>query len=205
MELNDAAAAFREFVAVIKALRTPGSGCPWDLEQTHQTLRPYLVEETYEVLDALDRGADADFREELGDLLLQIVLHAQVADDRAAFSIVDVVRGITAKMVRRHPHVFGSTPAKDVDEVRRNWDAIKAEERRAVGGEKVARVPLGLPALLRAQRVAEQTATDGGSDDLMDARQLGARLFELCRIAQRLGLSAEDALREHTAREEHSR
>src|SRR3954470_6081166 len=108
MDLDESAKAFRELAAVIQALRTPGTGCPWDLEQDRRTLRPYLIEEAYEVLDAIDSGDDRAFREELGDLLLQVVLHAQVADDRGAFSITEVVRGIAAKMVRRHPHVFGS-------------------------------------------------------------------------------------------------
>jgi MazG family protein len=135
MDLDEAAQAFRDFVAVIKALRTPGTGCPWDLEQDHTTLRKYLVEEAQEVLDAIDRGDDAGLREELGDLLLQIVLHAQVADDRGAFDITAVVRGITDKMIRRHPHVFGSERVNSVDEVRRNWERIKAAERKAKGAE----------------------------------------------------------------------
>ncbi len=129
MNLDEAAKAFREFVAVIKALRTPGTGCPWDLEQDHRTLRPYLVEEAGEVLDALARGDDDAFRDELGDLLLQVVLHAQVADDRAAFSMTDVVRRITEKMVRRHPHVFGSVQVRDAAEVSQNWEQIKAAEK----------------------------------------------------------------------------
>src|SRR5205807_4741954 len=103
MNQDEAAQAFRELVAVIQALRTPGSGCPWDLEQDHRTLRPFLVEEAYEVLDAIDRGDDRALQEELGDLLLQAVLHAQIADDRGAFCIAGVVRAIAQKMVRRHP------------------------------------------------------------------------------------------------------
>jgi MazG family protein len=133
MDLEAAARAFRDFVSVIQALRTPGTGCPWDLEQDHRTLRPYLVEEAGEVLDAIDRGDDQSLREELGDLLLQVVLHAQVADDRGAFSITEVVRGIAEKMVRRHPHVFGSVRVSGPDEVVRNWEQIKAAERQAKG------------------------------------------------------------------------
>ena len=136
MDLDQAARAFRDFVSVIQALRTPGTGCPWDLEQDHRTLRPYLIEEAYELLDAIDRSADGPFREELGDLLLQIVLHAQVADDRGAFSITEVVRGIADKMVRRHPHVFGSVRVSGPDEVVRNWEQIKAAERQAKGAER---------------------------------------------------------------------
>jgi MazG family protein len=130
MDLDDAGKAFREFVAVVKALRTPGTGCPWDLEQDHHTLRRYLVEESGEVLEALDRRDDPAFCAELGDLLLQIVLHAQVADDRGAFSIVDVVRGITRKMVRRHPHVFGDVRVTSAAEVAQLWEQIKAQEKR---------------------------------------------------------------------------
>src|SRR4051812_38268239 len=116
MSLDEAAQTFQEFVAVVQALRTPGSGCPWDLEQDHQTLRPYLLEEANEVLDAIDRNDDQSLQEELGDLLLQVVLHAQLAADRGVFSITEVVRGITAKMVRRHPHVFGSVKVSSVEE-----------------------------------------------------------------------------------------
>jgi MazG family protein len=136
MDLDQAARAFRDFVSVIRALRTPGTGCPWDLEQDHRTLRPYLTEEAGEVLDAIDRGDDRSLQEELGDLLLQVVLHAQVADDRGAFSITEVVRGITEKMVRRHPHVFGPVRVSGSDEVVRNWEQIKAAERQAKGEDR---------------------------------------------------------------------
>jgi len=131
VDLDEAARRFREFVTVIKALRTPVTGCPWNLEQDHQTLRRYLVEETNEALDAIDRADDRSLQEELGDVLLQVVLHAQVAEDRGAFTIVDVIGGIVAKMVRRHPHVFGDVRVADVEEVRRNWERIKAEEKRS--------------------------------------------------------------------------
>ncbi len=130
MNLDQAAQVFREFVAVVKALRTPVTGCPWDLAQDHQSLRPYLVEESQEVLEAIDRHDDRALQEELGDLLLQVVLHAQLAADRGAFSITDVVQGITDKMVRRHPHVFGGLPVSGVEEVKANWERIKAAERR---------------------------------------------------------------------------
>ncbi len=185
MDLDEAAKAFREFVAVVKALRTPGTGCPWDLEQDHRTLRPYLIEEAYELLDAIDRGADGPFREELGDLLLQIVLHAQLADDRGAFDVTQVVRGITEKMVRRHPHVFGSVRVSSSAEVSRNWDRIKAAEAKEVGAHSPAasleRLPEALPALLRAQRVGEKAAKahhDFGylGDALHEAREGLARL-----------------------------
>jgi MazG family protein len=232
MDLEGAAKAFREFVAVIQELRTPGTGCPWDLEQDHRTLRPYLIEEAYEVLDAIDRGADGAFREELGDLLLQIVLHAQVADDRGAFAITDVVRGITEKMVRRHPHVFGSLRVSGSAEVSRNWDQIKEAEAQGKGAQashtaSLERLPEGLPALLRAQRVGEKAAkvhldvgsvaqaqeglarlerevqADGATPAEARARlehELGEVLFALCQVARRLGLSAEECLRDCTRR-----
>jgi MazG family protein len=186
MDLDEAAKAFREFVAVIKALRTPGTGCPWDLEQDHRTLRPYLIEEAYEVLDAIDRGADGHLREELGDLLLQIVLHAQLADDRGAFDVTQVIRGISEKMVRRHPHVFGSVQVSGSAEVSRNWDQIKAAEAEGKGQKashaaSLERLPEGLPALLRAQRVGEKAAKahhDFGcrGDAFAEAREGLARL-----------------------------
>jgi MazG family protein len=234
MDLDEAANAFREFVAIIKALRTPGTGCPWDLEQTHHTLRPYLIEETYEVLDAIDRGDDRAFRGELGDLLLQIVLHAQVADDRGAFAVTDVIRGIADKMVRRHPHVFGTVQVSDAEEVRRNWEQIKAAETREQGADTsvaaaLARVPESLPALLRAERLGEKAARlpfdvtalaralARVREDLAELKSLlrsgaarpslagpqrvrleqefGELFFDLCQLARRLGVSAEDGLR----------
>ena len=121
---------FEKLVAVMARLRAPG-GCPWDREQTHATLRTYLIEEAYEVLDALDSTDDAKFAEELGDLLLQVLFHAQIAREERRFSISDVIREIHDKMVRRHPHVFGSTTAKTAADVLRNWEIIKKQERAA--------------------------------------------------------------------------
>jgi MazG family protein len=122
--------AFERLVALMSRLRSP-SGCPWDREQTHATLRTYLIEEAYEVLDALESTDDAKFAEELGDLLLQILFHAQIAREEGRFSIADVIREIYEKMIRRHPHVFGEKRAKDAAEVLRNWEIIKAQERQA--------------------------------------------------------------------------
>src|SRR5882762_1721582 len=120
---------FEMLVAVQARLRAP-NGCPWDREQTHQTLRTYLVEEAYEILEALDSGDDSKLAEELGDLLLQIVFHSQIAKEEGRFSVSDVIRVIHDKMIRRHPHVFGEVRAKDSAEVLRNWEQIKAQERR---------------------------------------------------------------------------
>src|SRR5690348_2997722 len=126
---------FEKLVAVQARLRAP-NGCPWDREQTHESLRTYLIEEAYEVLEALESGNDAKFAEEMGDLLLQIVFHSQIAREEGRFTVADVIREIHDKMVRRHPHVFGKTQAKDSAEVLRNWEQIKAEERRASGDLK---------------------------------------------------------------------
>src|SRR5215471_14382075 len=125
--------AFARLVAVMARLRSPG-GCPWDREQTHATLRTYLIEEAYEVLDALDSGDDAKFAEELGDLLLQVLFHAQIAAEERRFTINDVIREIHDKMVRRHPHVFGSVRAKTSADVLRNWEILKKQERAAKQG-----------------------------------------------------------------------
>src|SRR5215813_2385027 len=129
---------FERLVGVQARLRAEG-GCPWDREQTHATLRTYLIEEAYEVLEALEAGDDKKFAEEMGDLLLQIVFHSQIAQEEKRFDVRDVIREIHDKMVRRHPHVFGETKAKDSAEVLKNWEQLKAEERKARGkaeGEK---------------------------------------------------------------------
>src|SRR6516225_100662 len=149
--------AFERLVALMSRLRSRG-GCPWDREQTHATLRTYLIEEAYEVLDALDSTDDSKFAEELGDLLLQVLFHAQIAQEEKRFSITEVIGEIHDKMVRRHPHVFGTTTAKTAADVLRNWEIIKKEER-AKAGAKVEQkapescldgVPRTLPALLEA-------------------------------------------------------
>jgi tetrapyrrole methylase family protein/MazG family protein len=172
---------FEKLVAVQKRLRAP-KGCPWDREQTHATLRSYLVEEAYEVLDALDSGDDGKFAEELGDLLLQVVFHAEIAREQGRFSVADVVRSIHDKMVRRHPHVFGKARAKDTEQVLRNWERIKAEERLIVeqaakqGGTAngAASAPVserpaslldgvsrGLPAMLQGLQLTRKAARAG--------------------------------------------
>jgi len=125
---------FERLVKLQARLRAP-DGCPWDVEQTHLTLRTYLIEEAYEVLEALETGDDLKFAEELGDLLLQVVFHAQIAAEEGRFTAADVVRDIHQKMVRRHPHVFGEKRAKNAGEVLKNWEQIKAEERRAKGAQ----------------------------------------------------------------------
>lgn len=154
-------------VRVMARLRAPG-GCPWDREQTHATLRTYSIEEAYEVLEALDGADDVKFAEELGDLLLQVVFHAQMADEEGRFTIVEVIREIYEKMIRRHPHVFGEKRAKDAAEVLRNWEIIKREERRAKGAEEeeaavsvLDGVPRSLPALLEGFQLTRKAARIG--------------------------------------------
>ena len=155
-------------------LRAPG-GCPWDREQTHATLRTYLIEEAYEVLDAMESADDAKFAEELGDLLLQVLFHAQIAQEEGRFTICDVVREIYEKMLRRHPHVFGSVRAKTAADVLRNWEQIKKQERKRQDGEKTNQlaerrapedslldgVPRTLPALAEALQLTRKAARIG--------------------------------------------
>ena len=161
------------------ALRTPGTGCPWDVEQTHESIAPYAIEEAYEVVDAIARGDREDLKDELGDLLLQVVFHARMAEEDGAFAFGDVVAAIVTKMVRRHPHVFGSEAGKLTPaQVKGNWGRIKAEEkadRAARRGEDVdapasllASVPAGLPALTRAIELQRKASTVGfdWKDDL---------------------------------------
>ncbi|MHB1128165.1 MAG: bifunctional methyltransferase/pyrophosphohydrolase YabN [Bacillota bacterium] len=144
---------------VMARLRSP-EGCPWDRQQNHQTLKPYLLEETYEVLEAVDEGDMHKLCDELGDLLLQVVFHAQLAREYGQFDINQVVEGITEKMIRRHPHVFGQTQVENVEEVLVNWEKIKAREK---GGDEYSplKVPRGLPALLRAHRVQGKASKFG--------------------------------------------
>src|SRR5438128_43874 len=159
---QSAVEAFGRLVDIMARLRGPG-GCPWDREQTPETLRPYLVEETYEVLDALDRGEPSAVRDELGDLLLQIVFQSELAAEAGRFTIADVARAIADKLVRRHPHVFGDTAVRDASEVMRNWSRIKAEERRAAGldDDLFAGVPAALPALMRAEKLGAKARHAG--------------------------------------------
>jgi len=171
---------FERLVAVQARLRAP-NGCPWDREQTHQSLRTYLIEEADEVLEALENGNDAKFAEEMGDLLLQIVFHSQIAREEGRFTVSEVIREIHDKMIRRHPHVFGTTRAKDSAEVLRNWEQIKAEERRAGDSKRDSKTGNNVP--------EEVSLLDGVS------RALPATLegFQLTRKASRIGFDWEDA------------
>jgi ATP diphosphatase len=158
-------------IEIMAALRTPHSGCPWDLEQNFATIAPYTIEEAYEVADAIARGNMADLREELGDLLLQVVFHARMAQEQGAFDFGDVVSGITEKLVRRHPHVFGKAKGLTPEAVKNLWDQIKHEEKRGKEGpgarrgngraRTLAGVPLALPALTRALKLQEKASKVG--------------------------------------------
>jgi nucleoside triphosphate diphosphatase len=149
---------------IMAALRTPGSGCPWDLEQRFETIAPYTLEEAYEVADAVARGDLADLREELGDLLLQVVFHARMAQEQGAFDFGDVVEAITTKLVRRHPHVFGEARGLTAKEVEGLWDRIKAEEkaeRPGVAETALSGVLVALPALTRALKLQAKAGKVG--------------------------------------------
>ncbi len=171
-------AALAELVAVVARLRDPESGCPWDLEQTHASLVPYVLEEAHEVADAIRHGDDGHLAEELGDLLLQVVLHAQIAREEGRFDLAQIARGISAKLVRRHPHVFADGQAADSAAVRASWEAIKAQEREHAGqaaagsaaGSTPSASPLsdrlagkvrGQPALAGAMTISRKAAAAG--------------------------------------------
>jgi tetrapyrrole methylase family protein/MazG family protein/ATP diphosphatase len=210
-------ATLSRLVGVMQRLLAPG-GCPWDREQSFETLRKYTLEEACEVIDAIDAGDRRALREELGDLLLQVVFQAELARGEGSFGIDDVVAGIVDKLVHRHPHVFGTTGVKDADEVLRNWEKIKAKEK----GERgvLEGVPRSLPGLVRAQRIGEKVARVGF--DWPDARgsrakvteemgeldravesgdaraveeEMGDVLFALVNLARHLRVDAEGALR----------
>ena len=204
---------------VVARLRAP-DGCPWDREQTHESLRPYLLEETYELLEAIDAGDDAKMKEELGDLLLQVAMHAEIAAQEGRFDAAQVSEAAAAKMVARHPHVFGDVSVANSDEVLRNWEHNKEREARKAGREDesvVDRVPPTLPALAwtlglqkRAARVGFEYASTADSAEAVaeEARELGEAkdpaaafdelgdlLFAVVSLSRRLKVNPEDALR----------
>lgn len=220
---ESAEAALRELVAVVGRLRAPG-GCPWDREQTHRSLRPYVVEEAYEVAGAIDEGDPQRLAEELGDLLLQVILHSAMAAEAGQFNLTDVVRGITEKIVRRHPHVFGNTEANGTEGVRRTWEEIKRQERARAGkplpDSLLDGVGAHLPALLEAkelqagaagvgfdwpsaaeawpkveEEIAEFRAAWQSKDLRASEEELGDILFALVNVARLLRFDPEIALK----------
>src|SRR5215471_20998827 len=192
-------AAIEELLKVMAKLRSP-KGCPWDREQDHMTLRWHAVEEVYELVDAIESGDDHELEEELGDLLLQVVFHCQLAKERGAFDFDKVARHITDKLIRRHPHVFGSIKVKSVDQVWTNWEKIKRAEKhgtRHARSSALDGIPRHLPALLRAEKLLKKACRAKLETSLFDRRQLtraalGSELFALVRYAQQRGWSAED-------------
>lgn len=203
-------APIRQLQEVMAILRSP-EGCPWDREQDHRSLRFHAVEEVYELLDAIEAGDEAEMVEELGDLLLQVVFHCQLGRERRAFDLEAVAQRVVDKLVRRHPHVFGNVTVANVDEVWANWDRIKRSEKAGTRAERASAldgVPRHLPALLRAEKLVKK-ARKSGLEPKARARRgdggkqsVGAALFELVMGAQARGWSAEELLREESARRE---
>jgi len=216
-----ASSAIDDLLALMAALRTPGSGCPWDLEQDFRTIAPYTIEEAYEVADAIERGDMDELKGELGDLLFQTVFHARMAEEQGAFTFADVARAITGKMRERHPHVFGDADARDAEEQTRQWEAQKAEERAAKGRAGLLDdVPVGLPGLTRAvklqrraarigfdwknprdvlDKIAEETEElvdvigSGNQDRIED--EFGDLLFVMANLSRHLNVDPEAAIR----------
>jgi NTP pyrophosphatase (non-canonical NTP hydrolase) len=191
-------------------LRSP-TGCPWDREQNHLTLRRHAIEEVYELIDAIEARDDHEMAEELGDLLLQVVFHCQLAKERGAFDFEKVTRHLVDKLIRRHPHVFGKTRVKDVDEVWANWEKIKHAEKKGTHRERVSAldgIPKHLPALLRAEKLLKKARKAKLLADGRPARRVGKstlakELFALVQVAQHHGWSAEELLTDEIKRREH--
>ena len=202
--------AIDDLLRVMATLRSP-NGCPWDREQTHRSLRRHAIEEVYELIDAIEARDDQEMAEELGDVLLQVVFHCQLARERKVFDFDEVCRLLVEKLIRRHPHVFGNTKVRDVDEVWANWEQIKRAEKH---GTRHARhsaldgIPKHLPALLRAEKLVKKARK---AKILADGRHskkeftkpaLAKRLFELAEFAQNRGWSAEELLTAEIKRRE---
>jgi MazG family protein len=202
--------------AIMKALRAPGSGCPWDLEQNFETIAPYTIEEAYEVADAIARGDRADLCAELGDLLLQAVYHAQMAEEEGSFGFDDVVEAICRKMVRRHPHVFGDERARSAKLAKGFWEDMKSREQDASEAGLLAGVPVALPGLTRAIKLQAKAAKVGFDwphvDQVYDKieeelselqtaaeehrfEEFGDLLFVMANLARHMGIDPEAALR----------
>jgi len=216
--------ALDRLVSVVADLRHPETGCPWDLQQTHKTLVPYVIEEAYEVIDAIQSGDTDHMAEELGDLLLQIVLHSQVAQDEGTFDLQVVANGIADKLIRRHPHVFGDAQTDDLEQIHRTWDQIKAAEKGETGdphrlSPKFRKYSRTLPPLMAATKISQKAAKAGFEWDSVDGvwekfheeleefreaiahephahqlAELGDILFTLVNIARWHGLDASEAL-----------
>ncbi|MBI1265489.1 MAG: nucleoside triphosphate pyrophosphohydrolase [Alphaproteobacteria bacterium] len=222
------AGAMARLLSIMAALRDPQSGCPWDLEQDFSSIAPYTLEEAYEVCDAIERGDMADLRDELGDLLLQVVFHSQMAREAGHFGFEDVAAAISDKMVRRHPHVFAGAEERDAASQTRAWEAQKAQERAEKGASDtsvLANIPLALPALVRAEKLTRRAARVGydwpSAEEVFDkldeelgevrgaiasgdqahvAEELGDLLFVISNLARKLSVDPEAALRSANAK-----
>ena len=219
--MSDPAEAIRKLLGIMDKLRDPG-GCPWDREQTLRTLTPYLLEEAHEVVEAIETGDALHHKEELGDLLFQVVFQARIAREEGRFDFADVCEAISQKLTRRHPHVFGDVAVSGSSEVVRNWERIKADERKAKGETRsaIGGVPVALPALIRAERLTEKAgavgfdwpdaesvvakvreelgelleAMEGGDRGRMES-ELGDLLFAVANLGRWLKVHPEEALR----------
>ncbi|MDD4859830.1 MAG: nucleoside triphosphate pyrophosphohydrolase [Dehalococcoidales bacterium] len=220
MPLPEDLSTFEALTDIIARLRAP-DGCPWDRKQTHRSLREHLLAESYEVLEALDRGDDNELCGELGDLLLQIVLHGQIAAEAGEFTTGDVIEKLNKKLIYRHPHIFGTGTAKDAEEVAHNWEVLKQQER-AEGVSMLDGVPRQMPALSYSREVQKRVGrvgfdwadVDGVIEKLVEeigelkraendaerASEFGDLLFTLVNIARRMDVDAEAALREANER-----
>ena len=215
---------FDRVMSIMRQLRAPG-GCPWDAEQTHESLKRYLLEETYEVMEAIDNGADEHLKEELGDLLLQPVFHAVIAEERGSFTMDDILDALADKLIRRHPHVFGDVPIKDSQAQIENWEKIKKEEKGAERRSALSGIPPHLPALLKAQKITEKASRVGFDWEHLDQvmakvleelhefeealasgdqehteAELGDLLFAIVNLGRFLALDTEEALRKTIGR-----
>lgn len=215
---------FQRLCEIVAKLRAP-DGCPWDREQTNETLLPGLIEEAYEVAGAVRAGDDPNLREELGDLILLAVMHAQIAGEAGRFNIREVLQDVTAKLIRRHPHVFGESGVRDTDGVVKQWEAIKREEKDDSDGHYLADLPAALPALMRAQKAqkkaarvnfdwteiadvvakvdeelaeAKEAIASGNSSAIAD--EIGDLLFAVVNLARKSKLDAESALQDATGK-----
>jgi len=201
--------SIEDLLKVMDRLRSP-TGCPWDREQDHMTLRRHAIEEVYELIDAIENRDDHEMAEELGDLLLQVVFHCQLANERGAFDFEKVARHLVDKLIRRHPHVFGTTKVKDVDEVWSNWEKIKKAEKVGTKHERPSAldgIPKHLPALLRAEKLVKKarkakllSATKPKRNTSKSA--VAKELFELAAYAQERGWTAEELLMGETKKRE---
>ncbi len=199
MELKNEKYDFNDFVEIIGRLRAP-DGCPWDREQTHESIRKSMIEEAYELVEAIDSKNPEKIADESGDVLLQVVLHAQIAKDNGEYDIDDVTDAVCRKMIHRHPHVFGEVSVENSDEVRENWDAIKRADRsQASVADELKGVSSYIPSLMRAQKIYKK-ATKAGYEytpqnaSATDEQEVGKLLFDIAVSASKNGIDPEVAL-----------